>query len=50
MEKKHSGQTNKHERDREIHHINNHVLLFTVNKDNYPIKRVFESRDHHNGK
>jgi len=32
----------------EIHHINKPCALFTVNKDNWPIRRVFESRDHHN--
>ena len=28
-----------------------HVLLFTVNKDNWPIREsIFVSRDHHNAK
>jgi len=26
------------------------VLSFSINKDNWPIRRVFESRDHHNPK
>ena len=50
--RKNSDQTNKYERDREIHHINKtmHVLLFTVNKDNWPMRRVCESHDHHDAK
>jgi len=38
MQKKHSNQTNIQETDRKIQ---DHVLLFTVNKDNWPIRREY---------
>ena len=41
--KPHSDQTSKHERDRNATYQQDHVLLFTVNKDNYPIKREYMS-------
>jgi len=43
MEKTHSEQTNKHERVREIHGKQDHVFLFTINKDNWPTRRNYLS-------
>jgi len=34
-----SDETNKQERDRNPPYKQDHVLLFTVNKDNWPIRR-----------
>jgi len=39
MEKKNSDQTNKHETERNPQYKQDHVLLFTINKDNWPIRR-----------
>jgi len=39
MERKTSDQTNKQERDRNPSYKQDHVLLFTVNRDNWPIRR-----------
>jgi len=36
-------QTNKHERARNPPYKQDHVLLFTVNKDNWPIRREYLS-------
>jgi len=47
-EKKNSDQTNKQERARNPQYKQDQVLLFTVNKDNWSIRRVFESHGHHN--
>ena len=41
--KKHSDQTNKQERDRNPPCKQDHVLLFTVNKENWPIRREYLS-------
>ena len=38
-----SDQTNKQERDRNPQYKQDHVLLFTVNKDNWPIGRDYLS-------
>ena len=44
MEEKTSHQTNKLERDRNPPFMQYYVLLFTVNKDNWPIRRDYLSR------
>ena len=38
-----SDQTDKHERDINPPYKQDHALLFTVNKDNWPIRRVYLS-------
>jgi len=43
MVKKNSHQTNKQKRDRNPPYKQDRVLLFTVNEDNWPIRRVYLS-------
>jgi len=38
-----SDETNKQERDRNPPYKQDHVLLFNVNKDNWPIRREYLS-------
>jgi len=40
---KNSDQTNKQERHRNLPHKQDHVLLITVNKDKWPIRREYLS-------
>ena len=42
MKKENSDQTNKQERARNPQYKQDQVLLFTVNKANWSIRRVFE--------
>ena len=41
--KENSDQTNKQERDRNPPYKQDYVLLFTINKDNWPIRREYLS-------
>jgi len=43
MERENSDQTNKQERDRNPPYKQDQVLLFTVNSDNWPIRREYLS-------
>ena len=47
----HSDQTNKQERDREIHHINKTMCFYFYKQRQLANQeRVFESSEHHNAK
>ena len=51
MKRKHSDQTNKHERNREIHHINKTMCFYICKQRQLTNQeRVFEPRDHRNAK
>jgi len=43
MEQKNNAQTNKQERDINPRYKQDHAFLFTVNKENWPIRREYLS-------